>query len=461
MSLFGAYILPHPPIALSEIGKGKEKEIQKTVDSFKEIAKRISDLKPETIVVISPHSTVYSDYIHISPGKYAKGSFSDFGAGNTAMSLEYDTSLVDKIAEYSEKENIPAGKLGERGTRLDHGTMVPLYFVLQEYSDFKLVRISIAGLSGITHYRFGKVISKAIEDSGKRVLVIASGDLSHKLTEDGPYGFSDKGPLFDNEVTSCIKNADFLKLLMIDEEFCDSAAQCGLQSFNILSGILDSKSVQTELLSYEGPFGVGYAVASFNVTGEDNRRKFDIMAEKAMIEKCNNIRKNEDEYVRLARLSLEHFVQKGEILKRPENLSEELMNKKAGTFVSLKINGQLRGCIGTISAVKDCIADEIIRNAVSACSEDHRFDPVTKDELPFLVYSVDVLGETEPVNGIEELDANKYGVIVSRGMKRGLLLPNLEGVDTPKKQIEIALRKAGISVNEKYDIERFMVVRHK
>jgi len=156
---------------------------------------------------------------------------------------------------------------------------------------------------------------------------------------------------------------------------------------------------------------------------------------------------------------LEHYVKNGSIMPAPDAISSELLNK-AGVFVSLKKHGALRGCIGTISPVHDSIALEIIHNAVSSAYHDHRFDPVTKEELDDLVYSVDVLGPVEKVESEDELDTVQYGVIVTSGMKRGLLLPNLEGVDTVEKQIDIARRKAGIGPGEKIKLERFEVIRH-
>jgi AmmeMemoRadiSam system protein A len=137
------------------------------------------------------------------------------------------------------------------------------------------------------------------------------------------------------------------------------------------------------------------------------------------------------------------------------------MSKRAGVFVSLKKDGRLRGCIGTISPTKATIADEIIGNAISAGTGDPRFDPVTKDELASLVYSVDVLGAPESAASMDDLDAKRYGVIVTKGIQRGLLLPNLDGVDTPEQQVDIALQKAGIPRSAPYTMERFEVVRHK
>jgi AmmeMemoRadiSam system protein A len=137
------------------------------------------------------------------------------------------------------------------------------------------------------------------------------------------------------------------------------------------------------------------------------------------------------------------------------------MKNKAGTFVSIHKLGKLRGCIGTISPVTGCIAKEIIQNAISAASKDPRFDPIREDELKYLEINVDVLGEPEPISSPDELDVRKYGVIVSCGMRRGLLLPDLEGVDTVEQQIEIAMQKGGIRKSDPYTLQRFEVIRHR
>lgn len=168
-----------------------------------------------------------------------------------------------------------------------------------------------------------------------------------------------------------------------------------------------------------------------------------------------------DPYVKLAKESLEYYLKHYKYMKIPEGLPKEMLEKQAGVFVSLKKGGNLRGCIGTIIGVTSSIAEEIIRNAVSAGLADPRFYQVSLDELPMLDVSVDVLGDSFPVNDRSILDASRYGVIVSIGGRRGLLLPNLEGVETPEEQIDIALQKASISSDEDYELEAFEVARHK
>lgn len=163
----------------------------------------------------------------------------------------------------------------------------------------------------------------------------------------------------------------------------------------------------------------------------------------------------------LARQTLETYIRTGKRISVPEGLPHEMLEGRAGVFVSLKKHGQLRGCIGTIAPTCSCIAEEIIQNAISAGTEDPRFSPVRENELDDLIYSVDVLSEPEPIKDTSQLDVVRYGVIVTSGYKRGLLLPNLEGVDTVEQQVEIAMQKAGIRKGESYSLERFEVVRHQ
>ncbi|MDD4779267.1 MAG: AmmeMemoRadiSam system protein A [Tissierellia bacterium] len=461
MSIITTYIVPHPPLIIPKIGRGQELKIEKTIKAYNYIAKQIGEIKPDTIIIATPHSIMYSDYIHISPGEKAKGDFKEFGEPNIYFEAEYDTEFVSKLSALAEKKELPAGTLGEKKSHLDHGTMIPLHFINQYYKDYKIVRISISGLSFIDHYNFGKCIKETAEKLKRKIVFIASGDLSHMLKDEGPYGFTEEGPIFDKGVTEAIDKGDFLHFLTLNEEFCEIAAECGLRSFIIMAGALDGMEVNSELLSYEGPFGVGYAVASFQVIGEDENRHIGEIFEKIEAARLQNIMSTEDDYVALARKSLEYYLNHNKILNIPNDLPNEMLNEKAGVFVSLKMNGQLRGCIGTTSPTTNSVAEEIIQNAVSAGLEDPRFYPVSKKELSKLEYSVDVLKESESINSINELNPKKYGVIVSFGRKKGLLLPNLDGINTAEEQVFIALKKADITPNQKYSMERFEVVRHK
>ena len=462
MTLKGCFIVPHPPLIIPAVGNGQEQLIRKTVDAYEKVGREIAAIEPETIIIISPHSIMYGDYIHISPGSGARGDFGLYGAPNVGMKKNYDTDLVQELTRRSAEADIPAGTLGERNKMLDHGVMIPLYFV-DRYTDkdYNIVRIAISGLSPLAQYRFGELITETANALGRDIVIIASGDLSHKLVDTGPYGYVEEGPQFDKEVTEAMATGDFMRFLTFDESFTDAAAECGLRAFIQMAGALDGKSVRSSLLSYEGPFGVGYAVATFEITGDDPSRKFGDKFEELQKTQLTDLRRSEDPYVRLARETLETFIKTRRQIPVPSGLPSEMTDKRAGVFVSLKKHGQLRGCIGTIAPTTASIAEEIIRNAIAAGVDDPRFNQVCEEELDELVYSVDILRKPERIKSIDELDVKKYGVIVSRGTRRGLLLPNLEGVDTPEEQVEIALQKAHISPNEIYEMERFEVVRHK
>lgn len=164
--------------------------------------------------------------------------------------------------------------------------------------------------------------------------------------------------------------------------------------------------------------------------------------------------------VKLAEESVQNYVRNGKAIPVPKELTDE-MREQAGVFVCLKSHGQLRGCIGTFMPATENVAKEVIRNSIAAATEDPRFNSVEHGELDDIEYTVDVLGSPEPVKSLSELDPKKYGVIVSGGGRRGLLLPDLEGVDTVDEQIAIAKHKAGIAATEPVIIHRFEVKRYK
>lgn len=460
MGISAGFMVPHPPLIIPDVGRGEEKKIQKTIDAYQKAAEMTGRLQPEMIVLLSPHQTMYADYFHISPGSGAKGDFGQFRAGRVSMEVSYDTEFVRALCGAAEEAGIQAGTLGEREKKLDHGTMVPLYFVNQYWTRYRLVRVGLSGLSLASHYRLGQCIRATAETLGRNTVVIASGDLSHKLKEDGPYGYQAEGPAYDARIMDVMGRGAFGELLEFSEDFCEKAAECGHRSFTIMAGAFDRTGVEAERLSYEGPFGVGYGICTYRPTGDDGTRNFLEQYEEKERRKLLALREREDPYVRLARYTIEAFVETGKLPKMPQDLPEELYQNRAGAFVSLKEDGRLRGCIGTIHAVRESLAEEIMYNAVSACSEDPRFSPVEDWEVERLTISVDVLGETEKISSPEELDVTRYGVIVTKGGRRGLLLPNLEGVDTVEQQIAIAKQKAGIGAHESVELERFEVIRH-
>ncbi|MBE6040792.1 MAG: AmmeMemoRadiSam system protein A [Clostridiales bacterium] len=460
MSVLAAFMVPHPPMIVPAVGRGSERQVEETTKAYERVADEIAALRPETIVITSPHSVMYADYFHISPGSSASGSFAGFGARDVSFSEDYDTELVSEIARLADEEGLAAGTLGERDPALDHGTMVPLWFIRGRYKEGRIVRIGLSGLPYTDHYRLGMLIREAAENTGRRIVIVASGDLSHKLQDYGPYGYVPEGPEYDERIMDVMGRAAFDELLDFDETFCDKAAECGQRSFVIMAGAFDGTAVRSERLSHQDITGVGYGICTFYPEGPDESRHFldsCLAKEERMLEEK---RASSDAYVNLARDTIEAWVTRGEKISLPQGLPQEMLETRAGAFVSIHKQGQLRGCIGTIAPTASCVAQEIINNAISASTRDPRFAPVRPDELKWLEINVDVLGEPEDIASRDELDVKRYGVIVTSGRKRGLLLPDLDGVDSVDQQVEIAMQKGGIHKSERYSLQRFEVIRH-
>ncbi|MDY0100665.1 MAG: AmmeMemoRadiSam system protein B [Bacilli bacterium] len=261
-----AYFAPHPPLIISAIGKGEEKAIQKTIDAYHEIAHEIAEFKPETIIFISPHASTYHDYFHIASTKTCSGSFAQFYAPQINFNYENDLSFVKALSDTCEIKKFPAGVLGSQNGKLDHGILIPLYFINKYYQNFKIICLSFSWLDKMKHFEYGRIIQDIIKSrNNQKYVVIASGDLSHYLLEDGPYGFQKEGPIFDKIITDIFASGKLIDLFEIDEKIIEKAGECGYRSALILAGILSNLSLKSRLLSYQGTFGVGYAVASFSI----------------------------------------------------------------------------------------------------------------------------------------------------------------------------------------------------
>ncbi|MFO7611537.1 MAG: AmmeMemoRadiSam system protein A [Clostridia bacterium] len=452
-----AYIMPHPPVIIPEIGRGSEKEAFRTIEGCNSVAADIASLNPETIIIITPHGPVFRDSVCINTNPVLKGDFGGFGFRQLAYEFDNDTGLCSEIcSKLYAMGIIPVSNDRKSQStygindRIDHGALVPLYFVLEFLKEFRIVHITFGMLSPPDLYKCGMAIEAAVKQTGRKACVIASADLSHRLKKEGPYGLHPDGKVYDAFAVDAIKNRRFVEFLGADEDLRDNAGECGHRSINIMLGVFEGRECRTEVFSYEGPFGVGYMTAVLEDTGKGISVLDEFLrrhgAKKPDIE---------SPYVLLARMAIEEFAR-----NRKRIHPDKPSRFQRGVFVSIKKFGILRGCIGTIGPTEDCIENEIIDNAIKAASEDPRFPPVGEAELEDLTISVDVLSEPEEIIDKSMLDVKKYGVIVSKGFKRGLLLPDIDGVDTVDKQIEIALRKAGIDGGDDYRMERFKVERH-
>lgn len=459
------YLMPHPPLIIPSVGKGQEREIQNTIDACNQIGEEISNLEPETVVIITPHGTMFSDVLAISNEEHIKGNFSQFRDFDTDIEGGIDKEFNEELINTCNAENIPVAgidsnilKKFNRKYELDHGAMIPMYFINKYYKKYKIVHVTYAALSDIELYKFGMAIRKSAKNLNKKIVLIASGDLSHRLSEDGPCEYSPEGSKFDKLLLDNLQKGDVLSIFNMDKYMVECAGECGLRSVFIMLGAMEGEEVRGKLLSYEGPFGVGYGVMAFDNELKNHSNFEELINMKK--ELYNKKVSNSNLYVKLARESLNHYYTYGHLIAKPSQLSKELSKEKGGVFVSLKKLGDLRGCIGTFLPTTDSIAEEIIKNSVEAAIHDPRFPRVTENELLDIDISVDVLSRPHKSTK-EELDPKKYGVIVIQGYKRGLLLPDLEGVDTVDYQLQIACEKAGINPYEEYEIERFQVTRYK
>lgn len=271
MSIIASYIVPHPPLAIPDIGRGEEVAIEKTLAAYRRVAAAIADHEPETIVFLNPHSVYYQDSIFIDGGSSACGDMTQFNAPEVYFRVVYDEELRDRIADEAAEYQIAAGVAGDRSQPLDHGLIVPLYFISQRLpvESFDMVSIGGSALDRPTLVEFGACIARAADDLERRTIIVASGDLSHKLLEEGPYGFDPAGPQFDQQFCEVVRSGSPLGFARIDETLARQAAECGLSGFMMMAGAIEEASTLSEvrfesnLLSYEGPFGVGYGVAAY------------------------------------------------------------------------------------------------------------------------------------------------------------------------------------------------------
>lgn len=273
MTLVFASICPHPPLLIPEIGEEAIKEVEKTQKAMVKLASFFQRANPDIVILISPHGPVFTDAMTIKSLSFYEGDFSTFGAPNVYLKFKGDELISEMIGNWSNKNNIPTIILDEEkfsygiSPRLDHGTLVPLYYLTNNgrFNDFVLVPISFSFLSLEDHFKFGKILSQSKILQTQRVAIIASGDLSHSLTYDAPAGYNPLGKEFDKTLINAIKEKNINKILNLDGDFIEDAAECGLRSIIILLGALSEYQWDPEILSYEGPFGVGYLVANFRL----------------------------------------------------------------------------------------------------------------------------------------------------------------------------------------------------
>lgn len=253
-------ITPHPPILIENIGKESIEKIKKTQNALVELEEELYTAKPDIIIIISPHGEIHPDYFTINLHPYYEGDFKEFGDFITKLSFKGNIQFVHQIKNEVENK-IPLTLISS--PILDHGSMVPLYYLTKHLPKVNIVPVSYSFLDFNKHIVLGQIIKRVILKSNKRVAVIASGDLSHRLTKTAPAGYSPVGKVFDKKLIRALETKNTEEIFAFDNQFIEQAGECGLRSFLILLGILSKINYQPKVLSYEGSFGVGYLVMNF------------------------------------------------------------------------------------------------------------------------------------------------------------------------------------------------------
>ena len=368
MYLKGIAFSPHPPIIIPEVGMGREKEASDTIEGMKKIADMIAAKNPEVMVFITPHGNVFSDGLCILDEDVIEGGFEKFSRADVRFEKRIDSKLQEAIREQFEKDGVPNIFMDKSKAdkymvdiEIDHGCVVPLYYIQKKYRDFKIIHITIAMLDIMDMYKAGVSLAKAIEKSGRNTVIVASGDLSHRLSSEGPYSYSPKGEEFDGEIVDALRHGDFERAVSIPKSIYEPAGECGYRSIAMALGAVDSLKTKIDIYSYEGPFGVGYMTGFMDVVGKkDSLLKQ--MEHRYQIKRSKSFR-NEDGYVKLARHAVESWVREGKIIdlehaKDTLGIDVETMKKRrAGVFVCINKEGELRGCVGTVEPVFSRKAD--------------------------------------------------------------------------------------------------------
>jgi hypothetical protein len=374
----------------------------------------------ETCVILGPSHT----------GAGAPFSILTDGAWRTPLGdVQVDKELAKAIlANSTHLKEDRAAHLQE------HSIEVQLPFIQYFKPDIKFVPIVLSHTNAAIYRSIGIAIAKAIKDTGKEVVIVASGDMNHYESQKVTH-------TKDRQAIESILKLEPVELLQRVHDF--NISMCGYGTAAcLIYAAKEFGPVKTELVKYQ-------------TSGDITQDFTAVVGYAGIIFK----RVKESAPVRLARETVEGFISRGEV-PHPKTIPVE-MKGKAGVFVSLHKHDELRGCIGTIEPTEPNIAQEVIRNAVAASTGDPRFNQVTAAELPELEYSVDILTEPEEIKSEKDLDPKKYGAIVESGWRRGLLLPDLEGVDTVARQLEICRMKAGIGPKEPVKLYRFEVKRYK
>ncbi len=445
--------MPHAPILIPEVGHERLQSAAATVAGMKVAAARLTSRQPQALVVISPHSPRRPGAFGFWSGGRLRGSFAQFGAADTVVDLPNDLRLRAELIVEARRMGLQTWDIPDQP--LDHGSLVPLWYLAQAGWSGPTVVLSLNYPGEGRFIELGVALASAAARLEQRIAVLSSGDMSHRLTPTAPAGYEPRAREFDDKFIASLRRGANGDLKSFDPELQELAGEDVLNSTLVGLAAVDWQATGHEVLSYEGPFGVGYGVAIL----------FDsAFADTQLAETSQEKRWHQEWGEALPQVARETL--KAALFETAEHLPVEAQNclvVKRGVFVTiLAPGGELRGCVGTLYPKHGNLVEETRHAARSAAFSDRRFAPVTGDELSRLRLEVSVIEPPEDVASEDQLDPERYGVVVTAADGReGCLLPGLPEVRTVEQQVDCARRKGGIQRWEQVRLQRFHAAKFR
>jgi len=441
-----AGLMPHAPILVPGVGGDRIAPIASTMAAMTTVAGRAVSARPDTVVVVSPHSPRRPEAFGVWETPRLRGSLAEFGSPTDEVDLPPDAALIERLKAEASRAGVRVWPI--TAGLLDHGALVPLCYLVAAGWRGPTVVLSLDASGAGSLETLGQALAAAAQSLHRRVALIASGDMSHRLTPTAPSGFHPEGRRFDERFVALLRAGATDEIGQIDPRLREIAAEDVVESTVVALAAVAGRTDGRDVLSYEGPFGVGYGVAVLFAPGPTGPPVAPAVRLATVLDRLTDL-------PTVARRAVETELTEGP--RPPPFQAAGELQARCGVFVTLRSGrGALRGCIGTLTPRKKDLVGETWSNAVSAAFHDYRFGPLAAAELSQVRFSVTILDQPQPVASPAELNPARYGVIVTAADGRdGVLLPGIAGVNTVDQQVAIVRRKAGIAPSETVALQRF------